>query len=61
MFRLTVHSLLQEGVAPGLEPLTGAAKSLCIPFEQPAEDPCQFPCIKCGGKVDKWIMYGRSY
>ncbi|CAD0108680.1 unnamed protein product [Aureobasidium uvarum] len=41
------------------------AKSLCIPFEQPAEGlvqgetKCTNP--KCERKAEKWVMFGRSY
>ena len=40
------------------------AKSLCIPFEQPAEGlPDGAKCINpsCGIKADKWCLFGRSY
>lgn len=40
--------------------LTGAAKSLCIPFEQ-EEMPEDQVCIKCGKKATKWTLFGRSY
>lgn len=41
------------------------AKSLCIPFDQPAEGlvhgetKCTNP--KCERKAEKWVMFGRSY
>jgi len=40
--------------------LTGAAKSLCIPFEAPhlAEDS---KCFCCGAKAQAWTIFGRSY
>jgi prolyl-tRNA synthetase len=51
----------EESAVAGLEPLTGAAKSLCIPFEQPEEPASNHKCIKCGADVEKWVMFGRSY
>jgi len=42
------------------EPLTGAAKSLCIPFEQPPlADGAK--CFHCGNPAKHWCMWGRSY
>lgn len=43
------------------EKLTGAAKSLCIPFEQPEEDVKQHKCVKCAKESSTWVMFGRSY
>lgn len=40
--------------------LTGAAKSLCIPFEQP-ELPENTKCIGCDKKAEAWTLFGRSY
>jgi prolyl-tRNA synthetase len=43
-----------------VEKLSGAAKSLCIPFEQPelkAED----VCVMCGKQAKKFCLFGRSY
>jgi len=41
--------------------LTGAAKSLCIPFEQPILLP-ETRCFgECGGDAKKWCLFGRSY
>jgi len=42
------------------EQLTGAAKSLCIPFEQPTLKPDQ-KCFHCGKPAKHWVMWGRSY
>lgn len=44
----------------GVEALTGAAKSLCIPFDQPAlpENPV---CFHCGKTANTWCLFGRSY
>jgi len=40
--------------------LTGAAKSLCIPFEQPVlEDGTK--CFACGSAAVSWTLFGRSY
>jgi len=46
----------EETVAP----LTGAAKSLCIPFDQPTlkDDTV---CFHCGAKAKHWTLFGRSY
>jgi len=41
------------------EPLTGAAKSLCIPFEQPKQAPGK--CFCCGHEAVTWVLWGRSY
>ena len=44
--------------------LSGAAKSLCIPFDQPTSD-TQHQCFACDNKVEKedvkWTLFGRSY
>lgn len=40
--------------------LTGAAKTLCIPFEQP-ELPEGTKCFACGKPAKTWIYFGRSY
>ena|SRR3990167_491831 len=40
--------------------LTGAAKSLCIPFNQP-ELPVGTKCFCCGGEPKSWTLFGRSY
>jgi prolyl-tRNA synthetase len=40
--------------------LTGAAKTLCIPFEQPPI-PEATPCFCCGQPAQTWVMWGRSY
>jgi len=40
--------------------LTGAAKSLCIPFEQP-ELPAGTKCFCCGQPAKSWTIFGRSY
>jgi len=40
--------------------LTGAAKSLCIPFEQP-ELPQGTKCFACGNAAVAWTLFGRSY
>ena len=44
----------------GVEKLTGAAKSLCIPFEQP-ELPEGLLCIGCKQPAKNWTLFGRSY
>jgi len=40
--------------------LTGAAKTLCIPFEQRDLDP-DTKCVKCSEKAKRWTLFGRSY
>jgi len=50
----------QEG-GEKLERLTGAAKSLCIPFEQPKESLEGHKCIGCGKDPKTWVLFGRSY
>ena len=40
---------------------TGAAKSLCIPFEQPEEPASNHKCVKCGEQAKQWVLFGRSY
>lgn len=40
--------------------LTGAAKSLCTPFEQP-ELPEGTVCMGCGQPAINWTLFGRSY
>jgi len=40
--------------------LTGAAKSLCIPFNQP-ELPQGTKCFACGNLAKHWTLFGRSY
>lgn len=40
--------------------LTGAAKSLCIPFDQP-DLPKDTKCFACGKQAQCWCLFGRSY
>jgi prolyl-tRNA synthetase len=48
-----------KGEAQGFR-LTGAAKTLCLPFDQPPlpEHPV---CFHCGKPAKKWCLFGRSY
>jgi len=39
---------------------SGAAKSLCIPFEQPPIS-ASHKCVGCKGKPTMWCLFGRSY
>eukprot|EP01116_Phalansterium_solitarium_P011074 TRINITY_DN26682_c0_g1_i1.p1 TRINITY_DN26682_c0_g1~~TRINITY_DN26682_c0_g1_i1.p1 ORF type:complete len:597 (+),score=173.95 TRINITY_DN26682_c0_g1_i1:78-1793(+) len=49
----------QQGGAD-FEPLTGAAKTLCIPLEQaPLEE--NAACFHCGKKATCWVLWGRTY
>jgi prolyl-tRNA synthetase len=41
--------------------LTGAAKTLCIPFSQPAMPPGQVCFCGCGHAASAWTLWGRSY
>jgi len=53
----------QQTQAPqeeGIIKLSGAAKSLCKPFEQPTLNPGT-PCFQCGSNAKCWILWGRSY
>ena len=40
--------------------LTGSAKTLCIPFEQPAM-PNGTKCFACGKPAKVTALWGRSY
>jgi len=40
--------------------LTGAAKSMCVPFDQP-ELLQGTKCFCCGGLAKSWTVFGRSY
>ena len=42
------------------EKLTGAAKSLCTPFQQP-ELPAGTTCVLCNKPAINFTMFGRSY
>jgi len=46
--------------AEEFEPLTGAAKSLCIPFDQPALEKDQ-KCFNCDHPAKHWTLWGRSF
>jgi prolyl-tRNA synthetase len=37
-----------------------AAKTLCIPFDQP-ELPAGTPCFISGKPAECWVLWGRSY
>jgi len=43
--------------------LTGSAKSLCIPFDQPSDlSVSPTPCFgDCGANAISWCLFGRSY
>eukprot|EP01094_Clydonella_sp_ATCC50884_P005364 TRINITY_DN142_c0_g1_i4.p1 TRINITY_DN142_c0_g1~~TRINITY_DN142_c0_g1_i4.p1 ORF type:complete len:561 (+),score=176.15 TRINITY_DN142_c0_g1_i4:159-1685(+) len=41
--------------------LTGAAKSLCIPLEQPPLGDDAKQCFHCGVEATHWAVFGRSY
>jgi len=42
------------------EPISGAAKTLCIPFEQPKLE-SGTKCFHCGEDAKVWCLWGRSY
>lgn len=56
----------EEAMAEGdeenetFEKLTGAAKSLCTPFQQP-ELPAGTTCVLCNKPAINFTMFGRSY
>jgi prolyl-tRNA synthetase len=43
------------------EKLTGAAKSLCIPFKQPEGSIVGKKCVGCGADAKHYTLFGRSY
>lgn len=49
-----------EQAASGAQKLTGAAKSLNIPFDQPPL-PAGCKCVGCDGAALQWAIFGRSY
>lgn len=50
-----------DDAAEAAKGLTGAAKTLCIPMEQP-EMPAEQQCFcGCGHKATAWTLWGRSY
>jgi len=53
------HGLLPAEEGEG-EKLTGAAKSLCMPFDQPPITDAN-KCIGCNAKAFCWVLFGRSY
>ena len=50
----------KEPTDKNVEKLTGAAKTLCIPFQQP-ELPSGMKCIGCERGATCWTLFGRSY
>ena len=53
-----------EAAAAAAEPskgLTGAAKTLCIPFAQPDMAPGRACFCGCGHDAVSWTLWGRSY
>lgn len=55
------QELEEEGVhQESGERLTGAAKSLNVPFDQP-ELPAGTSCVGCTTAAAKWVLWGRSY
>jgi len=55
------HHVDQATVGHGsVEKLTGAAKTLNVPFEQPALEEAH-TCVGCQKKATTWALFGRSY
>ena len=54
---------LIEGFEEDVKAPSMGAKSLCIPFEQPAESAEGHKCIckGCTSKASKWVLWGRSF
>lgn len=54
--------LKSQAESKGVEDVkqTGAAKSLCIPFEQDPI-PSGAVCFCCGKPAKRWALFGRSY
>jgi len=42
------------------EPISGAAKTLCIPFDQPELEKGT-KCFHCDQSAQVWCLWGRSY
>lgn len=40
--------------------MTGSAKALCVPFDQP-EMPAGLKCFVSGERAERWVLFGRSY
>lgn len=57
------HTAAMEGAdaAETAKGLTGAAKTLCIPFEQPELPEGQQCFCGCGKAAVSWTLWGRSY
>jgi len=49
-----------QGEKKGEKELTGAAKSLCIPFDQPSL-PSNAKCVRCPHPATTYCLFGRSY
>jgi len=49
-----------NNVTEEFEPITGAAKTLCIPFDQPVLKEGT-TCFNCGKSAKVWCLWGRSY
>lgn len=48
-----------EESLPTASGVSGSAKSLCIPYEQPQEKALK--CFCCGNTAINWTLFGRSY
>jgi prolyl-tRNA synthetase len=53
-------SAAESKIQESKENYTGAAKTLCMPFEQ-GELEENAVCFHCGKKATKWTLWGRSY
>jgi prolyl-tRNA synthetase len=56
----TEESKDAEAAAEEGEKLTGSAKSLCMPFDEPLP-PSGTPCVQCSKPATVWTLFGRSY
>jgi prolyl-tRNA synthetase len=57
---MEVDEEAEERADSKTEKLTGAAKSLCIPFDQP-DLPEGMKCVGCDLLAKNWTLFGRSY
>lgn len=60
MERMHAKAKAEGGIVEDGEKLTGAAKSLCVPFDQPHLEEGT-TCVGCGKKAINWTLFGRSY
>ncbi len=56
----SIKEKTRETVDGEEEKMSGSAKSLCIPFDQPEMSDGTL-CVGCSGPAAKWTLFGRSY